>query len=744
MSPTAAAAAAVACTADGLLRLLPLHTGGTSTPGFTSSGSGSGSGSATYAVALLAPDQPSQQLSQPWAALGLLPDGGGMLFAQRGSGRLLFCQPPQSLGPGQAAQIFQLGSHSAPITSIAISPCSSLALSGDAAGGLAVWGLGNGSQVAAVQGGSEGLTGSSIVAACWLHGDFGTAGAAAVATAQSGSSALHVWSCSAEGGLQLTGELDAGSSRGVTVLAAAGALLAVGCSDGSTQLWRHSSCGFAQQALLPAPSLPAAVLALSFSPDGARAAVATAGAAGPSAAVFSAAAGQLLCRQALPQTPAMLHWNAGGGGSEVLAVLEDGSLLGVEVPGGGASQQPAQWHPVAHVTEHCSDQVEGAHRQLPPQLSLLTQGQQGERDRQPGKKTVRFAADTEPAVSPRIPAAAAAPPGHTSLGQLRLEVELDGGVRSRVPQPTQCSTAGAMHDAAPACQSPGGNSRSFRAAEGRSALPPMPAHPLLQGCGSSGEVDHPPISSPTTAAPRGGSLPGRRSGSPSRSGSAPQPTSKAAGSSWVDSRGRQPLYPVLDLRALQSLRNAAGGTGSSPGKPAGPRPRAVPQAASSAACSQPPCLGTVGTAAVLGTAAAERAMAAAAPEAAAEAQQQPNPEERPQSPGKVSRLRCYACVTLEAAASSWDGASKGVSGSRPASPAKAALLAQLAVHAEEAAGPAAASMQPAPAEGAAASTCAAAGGSRPGSPLKLGVALTRAEQQWGEEQAPEVRPFTGA
>lgn len=50
-------------------------------------------------------------MTQPWAALCFPPAGDGLLFAQHGSGRLLFCQHPAGLAPGQAADVFLLGSH---------------------------------------------------------------------------------------------------------------------------------------------------------------------------------------------------------------------------------------------------------------------------------------------------------------------------------------------------------------------------------------------------------------------------------------------------------------------------------------------------------------------------------------------------------------------------------------------------------------------------------------------------------
>ena len=100
-----AAPPAVACTADGRLRLLPDGAGGDSAPPV----------SAWHSYELVLRGQgdagPPTSLPVPWGALCLLPDAGGLLFAQRGCRRLLFCQHPGPLAPGQAADVFLLGSH---------------------------------------------------------------------------------------------------------------------------------------------------------------------------------------------------------------------------------------------------------------------------------------------------------------------------------------------------------------------------------------------------------------------------------------------------------------------------------------------------------------------------------------------------------------------------------------------------------------------------------------------------------
>ena len=100
-----------AATADGLLRLLPLlqqPQAGIS----TAAASMHSTDNASFAVMLSSPGGAPLQLARPWAAMCALPaPAAGLLFAQRGSGKLLFCQHPAELEPGQAADVFLFGSH---------------------------------------------------------------------------------------------------------------------------------------------------------------------------------------------------------------------------------------------------------------------------------------------------------------------------------------------------------------------------------------------------------------------------------------------------------------------------------------------------------------------------------------------------------------------------------------------------------------------------------------------------------
>ena len=93
-----------AATAGGTLHLLPLQQEET------------WAAADAYALTLLPASGPGEALVQPWAALALLPGGavaGGLLCAQRGSARLLFCQhPAPALELGQpGAEAFLLGCH---------------------------------------------------------------------------------------------------------------------------------------------------------------------------------------------------------------------------------------------------------------------------------------------------------------------------------------------------------------------------------------------------------------------------------------------------------------------------------------------------------------------------------------------------------------------------------------------------------------------------------------------------------
>ncbi|KAL4443218.1 hypothetical protein ABPG75_010973 [Micractinium tetrahymenae] len=146
-----------ACTADGRLYLLDLQPGARAAD------------ADTFALTLMADGLPPRLLEQPWAALALLPpaSGGGLLCAQAGSGRLLWCQHPvAALELGQpGAEAFLLGCHQDPITAISVSRCGSFALTADAGGTLRLWGLADGSELATAWGGSGS---GPVSAACFL------------------------------------------------------------------------------------------------------------------------------------------------------------------------------------------------------------------------------------------------------------------------------------------------------------------------------------------------------------------------------------------------------------------------------------------------------------------------------------------------------------------------------------------------------------------------------------------------
>lgn len=90
----------LAGTADGLLRLLPLDGG--PPPAFAIQ---------VEQCGLL------RTLTQPCTALCSLPGGGGVLLAQRGSGRLLFCPPLDDSGGSGAADLFLFGTHAGELPS---------------------------------------------------------------------------------------------------------------------------------------------------------------------------------------------------------------------------------------------------------------------------------------------------------------------------------------------------------------------------------------------------------------------------------------------------------------------------------------------------------------------------------------------------------------------------------------------------------------------------------------------------
>ncbi len=84
-----------AATADGLLRLLPLD----------------GAPPRAFAIQLEQGGQP-RMLMQPCAVLCSLPGSGGLLLAQCGSGRLLFCPPLGGLQGGSGpTDLFLFGTH---------------------------------------------------------------------------------------------------------------------------------------------------------------------------------------------------------------------------------------------------------------------------------------------------------------------------------------------------------------------------------------------------------------------------------------------------------------------------------------------------------------------------------------------------------------------------------------------------------------------------------------------------------
>ncbi len=572
----------------------------------------------------------------------------------------------------------------APVTAAAASPCGSLALTGDAQGGIKLWSLANGTLLGAS---TAGEPSAAIAAACFVGGG-------AAATAQEGGSAVQVWST--EGGrLSLVGQLDAAGSGNrctVTALAAAGPLLALGCSDGSTQVWRYSGGELEQHARVPAPcgnAAPACCLALSAGLSAPLLAVA----AGTAVAVVDTA-GELLAERQLATAPAALYWSSSG---ELYALLSDGWLQRLGAPKPAAAETAVA---------------------APPR-----------------KKAVRFA-DQQ-----------ASSPAAGNSGGLPAEE----AVSSRQHRP-----GGGPASLAPA--------DPLLSLSGRSALPPLPSHPLLRGSSAGSAL----AQLPSTAAPTSGSMGCGTSNSR-------QPAALP--------RSCRPTYPILDLRALQGLRPAAahtaGGTaaaaaaaaaggeaarvgrnclaenrqqqsvvGSLP--PSSQRQKAAPSLAAAAGMS-PKC-GTQHSPvqAVMLDAPADRGQQTATgacqiqqegvldtPNQAAESPQprrlprallhcsQP-PSAQPLTAARVSKQRCDACRVLETA---------DAPASRPASPAKAALLAQVEQPGREAA------VGSALCAGGTGSSGAC--GSRPVSPVKPGVVCTREAQLAGELLPAEVRAFTG-
>lgn len=433
-----------------------------------------------------------------------------------------------------------------PITCVTASPCSTLALSGDKGGGLSLWSLSSGAQLAAAQGDDSRR---SLTAACWLQDAAQTsAPALLLVTAQQGCSAAQVWQAEGRpGGLQLCGELSAGDSRRVAALQAAGALLAVGCSDGTTLLWRYDNGNFTQQALLAAPELTAPIAVLSFSRNAALLAAATGVSGGEAAAAFHVPSRQQVMRhQALCALPVLLLWKEPG--TEMYALLKDGSHLSFGLP----------------LHQLSMPQALQPGRQ---QQRSLQQSHQGDEKRQ--KKVVRFAV--------------AEPPTACAAGSAASQP----GARLWAPQPIPCA---AHH---PPSQLQGNSGSSVVASGCRADLPELPAHPLLRGL--SGQINcstnrnsfqESACLRSTVSAYCGNDCSSTKRGDlaaytstvnplfttqlraelPRAAGAPPAPPvcRSDAAPALRSCRGtqppqpppahrRQPLYPVLDLRALQGL-----------------------------------------------------------------------------------------------------------------------------------------------------------------------------------------------
>lgn len=563
-----------------------------------------------------------------------------------------------------------------PVTAIVASPCGSFALTGDVQGGIKLWSLADGALLGAAPAAADG---AAVAAACFLSGG-------AAATAPAGSSTVQVWSTQGNR-LSLVGELDAasgGSCGTVTALAAAGPLLVLGCSDGSTQVWRYSRGELESHARVPAPcGSPAPICCLALSADSSAPLLAVA--AGPAVAVLHTA-GELLAARQLAAAPMALYWSNSG---ELHALRADG----------------------------CQLQRLGA----PKQADAPAAATAGEPS--PCKKAVRFA--DQQGVSPAA------------------------GTAKQAGGPSQ-RRASCMPAAVPTTAPPPG--LSLPSLSARTALPPLPLHPLLQGSSFGSALASPP----------GSYVPRNCPGSSGRS-------SNIMTNSPLSSRG--PAYPVLDLRALQGLRPAAvraadsmaagatGGTamraggdcqaasvgqgaggGSERPSPQRPMPASAPVATAGIRSTHDTCQ----TGAAL-SAAPERggeqppaedscSRQAATPSKPLVDDEMPQPRPlppplqppsmlAPEAPGG-SRQRCDACLVLAAAA---------VPSSRPASPAKAAMLAQVAQLGSEAA----ALSERAQAAGGTSSSSAI-------SPVKQGVLCTRQVQQAGELLPAEVHPFTGA
>lgn len=569
-----------------------------------------------------------------------------------------------------------------------------MALSADAGGALRLWGLADGAQLAAVWGG----TGSGpVTSACFLCD--GT-----VATAR--GSLVSVWRLrlGAATGLELAAELCIASSFGsatgrartVAALASGAKVLAAGCSDGSMLLWQQSSSGDWQQQPVLTSADGSAATALAFSSDASL----LAGAAGAAVGIWSAASGQQLARLALPAAPAALMWTQA---EQLLALTATGALQPLGSP--RMEQQEAGPATAAMATAARASVVTAP--AAAPQAGAAQAAKQ--------KKCVRFAEAPQAATEALHPE----------------------------PLPPHCMPARA------------------------GPPPPLPLHPLLRGRSTGSSRSSSPVLSPVrkpTATIRGSNQPGATPG-----------TAAAAMPVCRPSRVK-PLYPILDFRALRGLQAAA----PLPAAP-GPAPAGLAPAPAAPAVS-PSC--TVDQARQLQQPALAGDLAGLCnkedgtfsleskeqpPAEAAEALQPPalpstaQPEVAADDEAVPRQVRLPApvqrqCSSLQLASGTsrqrdaCTVAAREAGGSRPASPAKQALLTQLAALRQEAS-EAAAELGITPVlctasdiSASASDSCAASRppSCRPPSPLKLGVACTRAAQQEGQLQTQEVQAHTGA
>ena len=589
------------------------------------------------------------------------------------------CFPPQSAPPPP------LLPFAVPVTAIVASPCGSFALTGDVQGGVKLWNLADGALLGTAP---AAACGAAIAAACFLSGG-------AAATVQAGASTVQVWSTQG-GSLSLVGVLDAaggGSGCTVTALAAAGPLLALGCSDGSTQVWRYSRGELEPHARMPGPcSSPAPVCCLALS--AASSAPLLAVAAGSAVAVLLTS-GELLAARQLAAAPIALYWSSSG---ELHALLADG----------------------------CQLQRLGDPKQAEAAAAAAAE------ESSPRKKAVRFAdqqgfspsaGTAEQAGSPSQPHASNMPAALPTTAPLPgLSLPSLSGRTGLPPLP--------LHPL-------------LRGSSFGSALAGPPSSCVPRSCpgnsasgSSSGRVPSSPLSSRCPAYPvldlraLQGLRPAAVHGADSTAAGATGGTAARAGG---------------DYQAASAGQGAGGGSK----RPSPQRSRPAPATASTAGISS--THGTCQTGAALPAASAEvrgrqqpekdscsRQEAAQAPSSPLLEDETPQPRPlppplqpsghtpsalTPEAPGS-SKQPCDACMVLSKAA---------VPSSRPASPANAAMLAQVAQLGSEAA---AASERAQTAEG--------PSSSRAVSPVKQGVHCTRQAQQAGELLPAEVRPFTGA